>query len=62
MGPVRLFARGGAGTQLTLEKVSVPFGKEPNGKSLSDHYGYVAYYSMGNVIAPAVKVAMTSRQ
>ena len=57
-----LFARGGGGTQLTLEKVSVPFGREPNGKSLSDHYGYVAHYSMGNVIAPAVKVAMTSRQ
>jgi endonuclease/exonuclease/phosphatase family metal-dependent hydrolase len=43
-----LFARGGGGMSLSLERVSVPFGKEPNGKSLSDHYGYVAYYAISN--------------
>ena len=53
-----LFARGGAGTRLTLERVSVPFGKEPNGKSLSDHYGYVAYYALSTAQTPDVRVAM----
>jgi endonuclease/exonuclease/phosphatase family metal-dependent hydrolase len=64
-----LFARGGAGTKLTLEKVSVPFGKEPNGKSLSDHYGYVAYYALSNSKRQeltsrdlSLPTAMTSRE
>ena len=55
-----LFARGGAGTRLTLEHVSVPFGKEPSGKSLSDHYGYVVHYSLSDVLAPAMRVAMAA--
>ena len=55
-----LFARSGAGASLTLERVSVPFGKEPNGKSLSDHYGYVAHYSLSNGLTPAANVAMAA--
>ena len=55
-----LFARGGAGAKLTLERVSVPFGKEPDGKSLSDHYGYVALYSLSNALTPASEVAMAA--
>ena len=39
-----MFGRSGASTVLTLERVTVPFGREPDGKSLSDHFGYVAYY------------------
>jgi len=57
-----LFARGGAGTRLRLERISVPFGKEANGKSLSDHYGYVAHYSLSDVVAPAMRVAMAGAQ
>lgn len=41
-----MFARGGCGTGLKLQGVAVPFGREPDGKSLSDHFGYVAYYSV----------------
>jgi endonuclease/exonuclease/phosphatase family metal-dependent hydrolase len=46
-----MFARGGCSTQLKLAGVAVPFGREPDGKSLSDHFGYVADYTVEN--APA---------
>jgi endonuclease/exonuclease/phosphatase family metal-dependent hydrolase len=39
-----MFERSGGFTGLTLERVTVPFGLEANGRSLSDHFGYVAYY------------------
>jgi endonuclease/exonuclease/phosphatase family metal-dependent hydrolase len=47
-----MFARGGHCTLLDLQSVAVPFAREPNGKSLSDHFGYVAHYAIEN--APAV--------
>jgi endonuclease/exonuclease/phosphatase family metal-dependent hydrolase len=43
-----MFARGGCSTQLKLASVAVPFGREPDGKSLSDHFGYVAHYTVEN--------------
>jgi endonuclease/exonuclease/phosphatase family metal-dependent hydrolase len=43
-----MFVRGGDVTQLKLNGVTVPFGTEPNGKALSDHFGYVAHYSLFN--------------
>lgn len=48
MGNDWMFARGGCSTSLTLESVAVPFGREPNGASLSDHLGYVAHYRVEN--------------
>ena len=44
-----MFARSGALTKLRLESVAVPFGHEPDGKALSDHFGYVAYYQIGDI-------------
>lgn len=43
-----MFARSGCSTTLTLKSVSVPFGPEPDGSSLSDHFGYVAHYTFQN--------------
>jgi len=39
-----MFARSGRLTKLTLKGIAVPFGVNANGKSLSDHFGYVAHY------------------
>jgi endonuclease/exonuclease/phosphatase family metal-dependent hydrolase len=41
-----MFVRSGAAAKLDLQEVAVPFGHEANGKSLSDHFGYVSYYSV----------------
>jgi endonuclease/exonuclease/phosphatase family metal-dependent hydrolase len=46
-----MFARDGCSTRLSLAGVAVPFGREPDGTSLSDHFGYVAHYAVEN--APA---------
>ena len=43
-----MFAREGCSTRLSLSSVAVPFGREPNGRSLSDHFGYVAHYAVAN--------------
>jgi endonuclease/exonuclease/phosphatase family metal-dependent hydrolase len=43
-----MFARSGISTRLTLQSITVPFGREKNGKSLSDHFGYVAHYSIAD--------------
>jgi endonuclease/exonuclease/phosphatase family metal-dependent hydrolase len=43
-----MFARSGNSTTLTLRGVTVPFGREPNGKTLSDHFGYIAHYTVAN--------------
>ena len=43
-----MFARGGCSTRLSLENITVPFGREPDGTSLSDHLGYVANYRVDN--------------
>lgn len=43
-----MFVRNGSSTGLTLQNVTVPFGPEPNGKNLSDHYGYVVHFIVGN--------------
>lgn len=42
-----MFVRSGPLVALSLQSVTVPFGLEANGKSLSDHFGYVAHYSIG---------------
>ena len=49
-----MFARSGASTKLTLQGVAVPFGHEPDGKSLSDHFGYVAHYRIADIGSPDV--------
>ena len=41
-----MFARGGRCTTLTLQSVAVPFARESDGTSLSDHFGYVAHYAV----------------
>lgn len=43
-----MFARNGCSTRLVLRNVTVPFGTESNGRSLSDHFGYVAHYDVEN--------------
>lgn len=43
-----MFARSGCSTRLRLKSVQVPFGREPDGKSLSDHFGYTARYGIEN--------------
>ena len=41
-----MFVRSGTETKLNLEEVAVPFGRDPKGKSLSDHLGYVSYFAV----------------
>jgi endonuclease/exonuclease/phosphatase family metal-dependent hydrolase len=43
-----MFVRNGTETKLNLEEVAVPFGHDRNGKSLSDHLGYVSYFTVEN--------------
>jgi endonuclease/exonuclease/phosphatase family metal-dependent hydrolase len=47
-----MFVRSGSLIALSLQGVTVPFGVETNGKSLSDHFGYVAHYSIGRAKVP----------
>ncbi|MDB5687362.1 MAG: Endonuclease/exonuclease/phosphatase [Rhizorhabdus sp.] len=35
------------GTELSVRRIAVPFGREADGTMLSDHIGYAAYYSLG---------------
>lgn len=51
-----MFARGGSLTKLRLQNVSVPFGREADGTSLSDHFGYVARYA---IISPRQMISET---
>lgn len=39
-----IFARAGHGTALVVKGAHVPFGSEPDGSPLSDHFGYVIAY------------------
>lgn len=39
-----IFARAGHGTALVVKDAHVPFGSEPDGPPLSDHFGYVIGY------------------
>ena len=39
-----IFARAGRGTALVVKGAHVPFGSEPDGQPLSDHFGYVIAY------------------
>lgn len=39
-----IFARAGQGTSLVVKGAHVPFGSEPDGQPLSDHFGYVIAY------------------
>ena len=39
-----IFARAGHGTSLVVKGAHVPFGSEPDGEPLSDHFGYVIAY------------------
>lgn len=41
-----MLARSGVATTLTIKGYSVPFGREINGKSLSDHFGYVIRFGV----------------
>lgn len=42
------FFRSGSNSSLSLEQLSVPFGREIKGKPLSDHFGYVATYGIAH--------------
>ncbi|MFZ2998334.1 endonuclease/exonuclease/phosphatase family protein [Sphingobium sp.] len=48
-----LFARNGQDRPLPVLSAHVPFGYEPDGASLSDHFGYVIDYGLG----PPIRVA-----
>jgi len=43
-----MFVRGGNSIGLELRGVTVPFGRERDGRSLSDHFGYVAHFLIAN--------------
>ena len=44
-----MFFRSSKGTQLQLEELAVPFGHDVNGRTLSDHLGYVSYFVVNKV-------------
>lgn len=49
-----MFGRDGSTTKLILKSVSVPFGREGHGTSLSDHFGYVVHYAVTDQAEPEV--------
>jgi hypothetical protein len=47
-----MFVRSGNRTRLQLTGITVPFGHEAHGESLSDHYGYVAHFTLTKLEPP----------
>ena len=56
-----MFGRDGSTTKLVLKGVSVPFGQEGDGASLSDHFGYVAHYALEQAEPRAADLADAAR-
>ena len=55
------FFYSGRAAELSAERASVPFGREPDGSALSDHYGFMVRYRIGSPPAVARGPAQEAR-